>query len=77
MVWMSFFDSNDFFTLYGLKKKINDLDSDKKYYIEKIDEVKKDRQELLSNSELLERFARERYLMKKETEDLYVIVPKD
>lgn len=77
LVWMSFFDSNDFFTLYGLKKKINDLDSDKKYYIEKIDEVKKDRQELLSNSELLERFARERYLMKKETEDLYVIVPKD
>ncbi len=77
LVWMSFFDSNDFFTLYGLNKKISDLESDKKYYIEKIDEVKKDREELLSNSELLERFARERYLMKKESEDLYVIIPKN
>ncbi|MEQ8303180.1 MAG: septum formation initiator family protein [Cytophagales bacterium] len=77
LVWMSFFDSNDFFTLYGLNKKISDLESDKKYYIEKIDEVKKDREELLSDSELLERFARERYLMKKESEDLYVIIPEN
>jgi cell division protein FtsB len=74
---MSFFDSNDFFTLYGLKKKINDLESDKVYYTEKIEEVKKDREELKSNSELLEKFARERYLMKKESEDLYVIVEKE
>ncbi|QNL20913.1 septum formation initiator family protein [Hyphobacterium sp. CCMP332] len=77
IVWMSFFDSNDFFTLYGLNKKISDLESDKNYYIEKIDEVKKDREELLSDSELLERFARERYLMKKESEDLYVIIPEN
>lgn len=74
IVWMSFFDSNDFFTLYGLKKKISDLESDKSYYTERIEEVKNDREELKSNSDLLEKFARERYLMKKESEDLYVIV---
>lgn len=77
LVWMTFFDSNDFFSLYSLNKKINDLESDKAYYTEKIIEVKEDREELKSNSELLERFARERYLMKKESEDLYVIVEEE
>ncbi len=74
IIWMSFFDSNDFFTLYELKKKISDMESDKAYYVERIEEVKKDREEILGNSQLLEKFARERYLMKKETEDLYIIV---
>ena len=74
VIWMSFFDSNDFFTLYGLKSKISDLESDKTYYNKKIDELKEDRSELLSNSKLLEKFARERYLMKKQSEDLYIVV---
>jgi len=39
-----------------------------------IKDVEKDREELLSNDKLLEKFAREKYLMKKPTEDLYVIV---
>jgi cell division protein DivIC len=74
LVWMTFFDSNDFFSLYSLNDKISDLESAKTYYTERIEDVKEDRHELKSNSELLERFARERYLMKKENEDLYVIV---
>lgn len=77
VIWMSFFDSNDISTLISLKTKINDLESDKAYYQERIEEVKKDRQELRSNSELLEKFARERYLMKKESEDIYVIVEEE
>ena len=71
---MTFFDSNDFITLYELNSKIDNLNSDKEYYLEKIDEVKLDRDELLSDSDNLEKFARERYLMKKESEDIYVIV---
>ena len=43
----------------------------------KIEEVKIDRAELLSNDELLEKFARENYLMKKPEEDLYVIVESE
>jgi cell division protein FtsB len=42
-----------------------------------IKEVEKDREELLSNNELLEKFAREKYLMKKESEDLYILVPDE
>ena len=36
--------------------------------------MEKDRNELFGNRESVEKFAREKYLMKKETEDIYVIV---
>ena len=74
LVWMLFFDSNDFITRYKLTKELRDLESQRSYYQMMIEEVKQDREELMSNPELLEKFARERYLMKKPTEDVYVLV---
>ena len=77
LIWMLFFDSNDLYTQFKLAKKLHDLEDERSYYLVKIEEVKKDRKELLSNRELLEKFAREKYLMKKKTEDLYLIVEED
>ncbi|AKQ44574.1 septum formation initiator [Rufibacter radiotolerans] len=77
LVWMSFFDSNDFLTQYQTSRKLSILEEERDYYVEKIAEVQKDRRELMSNPQLLEKFAREKYLMKKPTEDLYLIVVKD
>lgn len=57
--------------------KLNELEKEKEYYIQKISEVENDREELLSNDKLLEKFAREKYLMKKPTEDLFVIVTEE
>ena len=57
--------------------KLRELESEKEYYLEKIEEVKKDQAELMGNSELLEKYAREKYLMKKESEDIFVIEEKD
>jgi len=74
LIWITFFDSNDLYSQYSLAHKLDNLNADKAYYLEKIEEVKKDREELLSNPNLLEKFAREKYLMKKPTEDLYVVV---
>lgn len=74
LVWMLFLDSNDLVSQYKLSNKLDNLETEKAYYQEKIEEVKKDREELLSNKELLEKFAREKYLMRKKTEDLYVII---
>jgi len=54
--------------------KLRSLEKEKEYYQEKIKEVEKDRTELTTNKELLEKFAREKYLMKKESEDVFVIV---
>jgi cell division protein DivIC len=77
LVWMFFFDSNDFVTQYQMSKNLSDLEAQKEFYLGKIDSVQKDREELLSNSELLEKYAREKYMMKKPTEDLFIIVKRD
>ena len=74
VAWMLFLDSNDFISQLKLGFKRQALEDEKAYYQSKIEEVKKDREELMSDPELLEKFAREKYFMKKETEDLYVIV---
>ena len=76
IVWMSFIDSNDFLTQFKLRTKIKELESQKEFYLERKEKIRAEREELMSNYELLEKFARERYLMKKKTEDLYVVVEK-
>ncbi len=71
---MVFIDSNDILTQYKLKSKLKELEKQKEFYLERKDKIQADREELMSNNELLEKFARERYLMKRKTEDLYVVI---
>jgi cell division protein DivIC len=73
LVWMTFLDSNDLISRFQMGAKLRALDSEKVYYQQKISEVEEDRKELMTNKELLEKFAREKYLMKKETEDVFII----
>ena len=77
LVWMLFLDNNDLISQLRLSSKYNDLLEEKEYYQEKIKEVELDREGLMSDEELLEKFARERYLMKHAEEDLFVIVKKE
>lgn len=72
--WMLLLDSNNLVSRYKLTSKLNSLEDEKEYYEEKIKEVKKDRSELFGDRESIEKFAREKYLMKKQSEDIYVIV---
>jgi cell division protein DivIC len=76
LVWMTFLDSNDLINRFRLSAKLRSLENEKEYYQEKIKEVEKDRQELMGTTELLEKFAREKYLMKKPTEDIFIIKEK-
>ncbi len=77
IIWMLFIDSNDLYSQFKKRGKLRELEQQKAYYTEMIKEVEKDREELLSNNELLEKFAREKYLMKKESEDLYILVVEE
>lgn len=77
LIWMLFFDANDFISQYQMRREVTDLQEKKQFYLEKIEEVKKERKELLSNPKLLEKFAREKYLMKKNAEDVFVVVEED
>jgi cell division protein FtsB len=71
---MLFFDSNDLLTQFKLSSKQSELESSKEFYEEKIIEVKNDKEALLNDKALLEKIAREKYLMKKENEDVYIVV---
>jgi cell division protein DivIC len=76
ILWMILLDSNNFIARFQLSSKLNSLENEKEYYEEKIKEVEKDRDELFGDNESLEKFAREKYLMKKESEDIYIVVEK-
>ena len=73
LIWMFFFDSEDLLTQYKLRSKLGRLKIEEAYYRKQIIEIRKARKELASNEELLEKFAREKYLMKKKNEDVYII----
>ena len=77
LVWMTFLDSNDLINRFKLSAKLRSLENEKEYYQQKIMEVQQDREELMGTPELLEKFAREKYLMKKESEDIFIIEEKE
>ena len=70
---MFFINSMDVFSVLKLRSKLSELKDQKEYYLQKIESVKKDREALLNNEELLEKFARENYLMKKPNEDVFIV----
>ena len=74
--WMILLDSNNLIARFQLSSKLNSLENEKEYYEEKIVEVEKDHNQLFGDRESLEKFAREKYLMKKESEDIYIVVEK-
>ena len=73
-IWMLALDSNNLVARYQLSAKLGALENEREYYLEKIQEVEKDRQELFGDKESIEKFAREKYLMKKDSEDIFVVV---
>jgi cell division protein FtsB len=77
VIWMLFFDSNDAFMLYKLRRELSQIRSEKEYYQERIEETRIDLENLLNDNQKLEKFAREKYLMKNPDEDIFVIVVKD
>ena len=75
-IWMLFFDTNSFLTHVELNREIEDLENEKEYYKKEIDKDKKELKSL-SNDEGVEKYGRERYKMKKENEEIYLIEYED
>ena len=74
LVWMVFFDRNDLFSQYEYHQQVSKLKQERDFYQKETAKVHQDLDELTSNKEKLEKFAREKYLMKKDNEDVFVIV---
>ena len=74
LLWLSFFDRNDFITQYTYRSKLSELQKERDYYVREIVKNKNEVSELLTNDKNLERYAREKYRMKRDNEDVYVLV---
>ena len=73
---MLFFDRNDLMSQYEYGSKVKKLQEEKEFYIRETEQVRKDLSELTTNRDRLEKFAREKYLMKKDNEHIYIIIPE-
>lgn len=73
IVWMLFFDQRDYFQQKERMAELQKLEAKKKYYEEQIGKAKKELADLQNDPAALEKFARERYLMKRDGEDVYII----
>ena len=71
-IWMLFLDNTSYLLHQDLNKQIDELEANKKYYQ---DEIKKDKQNIkkLQNLDHVEHYAREKYYMKRDSEDIYII----
>jgi len=76
-IWVFFFDQNNLFDRFSDMKKLKELEKEKIYYENKIKEDQQRIYELTSDKDDIEKFARETYLMKKDNEDVFVVVEDD
>lgn len=77
LFWLSFFDRNNLLDRVVNINKLKKLEQDKEYFLEqkRADSIRVN--ELNTNNDNLEKFAREQYLMKKDNEDIFIIVEED
>ncbi|EGV44263.1 septum formation initiator [Bizionia argentinensis JUB59] len=75
-VWMLFFDANSYLIHRELNTEVDDLEMEKEYYRNEIEKDQKAIKELSSDLGV-EKLAREKYYMKKENEEIFIIEYED
>lgn len=77
LVWILFLDNNNIKVVLSNRMKMKELEKEKSILEGKIKQVKRERNEVFGNPKMLEKWAREKYLMRKPHEDVYVIVDEN
>jgi len=72
IVWLLFFDQNNFITQYDFIKQLKSLEKDKVFFMEELNKTRQELNDLTTNPVTLEKFAREKYFMKKDNEEIFV-----
>lgn len=74
LVWMIFFDRYDLSTQYSYQQEKSKLDYEKDFYTREISNIEQSIKDVQYNQSEIQRIAREKYKMKKDNEDVYVIM---
>ncbi len=73
LIWMLFFDLRDWPGIFEKGARLRELKQNEKHIDNQIVETKKELDLLKTNAETIEKYAREKYLMKKDNEDLFIV----
>lgn len=75
VVWMLFFDRDDVFTQMERRAELREIRKSKEYFSKQIAENRNFSKDLQFNAQAIEKYAREKYLMKRDNEDLFIVKP--
>ncbi len=73
VLWLLFFDHNNVFNQLQTRSELRKLNQQRRFYKNEIANINQTKEALFTQPASLERFARERYLMKKDKEDIFII----
>jgi cell division protein FtsB len=73
LAWSLYFDQNDWLSMRQKEKELKEINGNIKFLNDETAQMNKERDALKNDQEVLERYARENYRMKRETEDIYVV----
>ena len=74
ITWVTFFSSNSLLSQHKLRKQLREHKLEREYYIREIDINKRNIRLLDNDLEHLEKIARERYMMKRDNEEIFIFV---
>lgn len=77
LVGILFFDKNNLIMQYSLSEKLDELKDQKEFYQHEITRDSMALKTLMGNADSLEKFGREKYLMKKDNEDIFLIIEEE
>lgn len=75
VVILVFFDKNNLIDQFKYRRKLHKIEQEKEFYEAEIAKNKEAIKDLQSNPENLEKFGREKYMMKRDSEDVFLIIP--
>ncbi len=73
-IYMIFFDRYNLRSQAEVQEQIQELEKDRQHYQESIETLDYQAEQIKTDRETLERFAREKYHMKRPNEDVFVVV---
>jgi len=77
LVWILALDNNNLKVVISNRMKMKELEKERSVLKEKIKQVKEERDEVFGNPKMLEKWAREKFMMRRPNEDVYVIIDEN
>lgn len=77
VVWLIFFDRSNLIKQTEMTLKLNELENEQEYYDEELEKVNKEEKEVLGSMSSIEKYAREKYFLKKDGETVFVLVDEE